>query len=151
MNWAKMVLPNIGFQMKIGEHTGRRSDQDMLKVNITVPEDFKNGEAGMGYSSDDQYREPEQVASYWTYKITGKGGTRMAAVLFRNHRRWGTYIVVDAQNHYCRLLKMEEVFESCRNGFTDRRYFVYHSIFAGIHWLHKKGVLWKIRKHIKIK
>ncbi|NSJ27590.1 DUF7601 domain-containing protein [Blautia glucerasea] len=92
---GKNGLPNIGFQMKIGEIPADGLT-GMLKVNITVPEDFKNGEAGMGYSSDDQYREPAG-GSYWTYKITGKGGTRMAAVLFRNQGD-GTYIVVDAQN-----------------------------------------------------
>lgn len=88
-------LPNIGFQMKIGE-IPEDGLTGMLKVNITVPEDYKNGEAGMGYSTDDQYRE-SAGGSYWTYKITGKGGTRMAAVLFRNQGD-GTYIVVDAQN-----------------------------------------------------
>lgn len=88
-------LPNIGFQMKIGEIPADGLT-GMLKVNITVPEDYKNGEAGMGYSTDDQYREPAG-GSYWTYKITGKGGTRMAAVLFRNQGD-GTYSVVDAQN-----------------------------------------------------
>ncbi|MDY3085426.1 MAG: hypothetical protein SOR50_01105 [Blautia sp.] len=88
-------LPNIGFQMKIGEIPADGLT-GMLKVNITVPEDYKNGEAGMGYSTDDQYREPAG-GTYWTYKITGKGGTRMAAVLFRNQGD-GTYIVVDAQN-----------------------------------------------------
>ena len=50
----------------------------------------------MGYSTDDQYRD-FKYGIYWTYKITGKGGTRMAAVLFRNQGD-GTYIVVDAQN-----------------------------------------------------
>lgn len=88
-------LPNIGFQMKIGEIPADGLT-GMLKVNITVPEDYKNGEAGMGYSTDDQYRD-FKYGIYWTYKITGKGGTRMAAVLFRNQGD-GTYIVVDAQN-----------------------------------------------------
>ena len=88
-------LPNIGFQMKIGEIPADGLT-GMLKVNITVPEDYKNGEAGMGYSTDDQYREPAG-GTYWTYKITGKGGTRMAAVLFRN-RGDGKYMAVDAQN-----------------------------------------------------
>lgn len=88
-------LPNIGFQMKIGEIPADGLT-GMLKVNITVPEEHKNGEAGMGYSTDDQYRDFE-YGIYWTYKITGKGGTRMAAVLFRNQGD-GTYIVVDAQN-----------------------------------------------------
>ena len=40
-------LPNIGFQMKIGEIPADGLT-GMLKVNITVPEDYKNGEAGMG-------------------------------------------------------------------------------------------------------
>ena len=88
-------LPNIGFQMKIGEIPADGLT-GMLKVNITVPEDHKNGEAAMGYSTDDQYRE-SAGGIYWTYKITGKGGTRMAAVLFRNQGD-GTYIVVDVQN-----------------------------------------------------
>ena len=88
-------LPNIGFQMKIGEIPADGLT-GMLKVNITVPEDHKNGEAAMGYSTDDQYRE-SAGGIYWTYKITGKGGTKMAAVLFRNQGD-GTYIVVDAQN-----------------------------------------------------
>ena len=88
-------LPNIGFQMKIGEIPADGL-AGILKVNITVPEDYKNGEAGMGYSTDDQYRA-SAGGTYWTYKITGKGGTRMAAVLFRNQGD-GTYSVVDAQN-----------------------------------------------------
>lgn len=88
-------LPNIGFQMKIGEIPADGLT-GILKVNITVPEDYKNGEAGMGYSTDDQYRDSEG-GIYWTYKITGKGGTRMAAVLFRN-RGDGKFMAVDAQN-----------------------------------------------------
>ena len=86
-------LPNIGFQMKIGEIPADGLT-GMLKVNLTVPEEYKNGEAGMGYSTDDQYRDSVNMI-YWTYKITGKGGTKMAAVLFRDTGN-GIYEAVDS-------------------------------------------------------
>ncbi len=45
--------------MKVGDipETAYRT---MLKINITVPQDYKNGEAGMGYATGDEYRESEQ-------------------------------------------------------------------------------------------
>ncbi len=87
-------LPNIGFRMKVGELTGNGLS-GQLKINITVPQAYQNGEAGMGYATGDEYRKSEQ-SRYWTYEITGKGGTKMTAVLFRNTVN-GVYEVVDSK------------------------------------------------------
>lgn len=90
----KNGLPNIGFRMKVGELTAD-GVSGQLKINITVPELYKNGEAGMGYSTDENYRY-SQNSVYWTYRITGKGGTKMTAVLFRDTGN-GIYEAVDSK------------------------------------------------------
>lgn len=73
-------LPNIGLRLEVGDIPDTGLD-GLLKVNISVPEAYKNGEAGMGYSTNEQYRGSDTYE--WRYQITGRGGTRMLAAQYR--------------------------------------------------------------------
>ena len=89
-------LPNVGVRLKVGDFP-EDGLSGLLKINLTVPEVFKNGEAGMGFATDDEYRQGNKYDIYWTYKITGKGGTKATAILYRDTDGNGTYKAIAAK------------------------------------------------------